>query len=575
VFLVIGFLALTLEIRFGSGLDSGAFSDEFDSPSLDDRWTIVDPDGGSTFDLTINPGWLRMRTYSPPWRDLIGSFFLTAPRLVQSVSGDFIVETKIFSVMDENDEGAGILVWKDSHNYLRLERMSRTIGNPVEQQIFFCGTIGGEFPIPGETKIVLPSGFNPTYLRLRRIGNVFSGFYSSDGIEWNHVADVTFQAEDPIQIGLDALIVYHDGPFSANFDYFRVESLSVIVPDDFGIIQEAINNANEGDTIFVRSGYYFENVVVNKTVSLLGEDKNSAVLNGTAIESPIVNVEANDVKISGFRFEGWSFQDILVNATAGVKIVGNKIVFNAMGVYVEGSVNVIMEDNIIDGHGLDNIGIMLAYSSGCSIIENAITNAIYDGIRLWHSQDNIIRKNNITDNDYGIFFHESSHNNLTDNLISENGNVGVYFESGSSDNRIFHNNFVENYDHARSFGTLVNIWDDGYASAGNYWSDYVGFDLYYGIYQNETGSDGIGDTPYVIDENNADRYPLMRRWLPLMGDVNNDGVVGLSDLVLLAKAYSSKPEDLNWDPYADFDRNFKVGLTDLVALALHYGQHYS
>ena len=55
----------------------------------------------------------------------------------------------------------------------------------------------------------------------------------------------------------------------------------------------------------------------------------------------------------------------------------------------------------------------------------------------------------------------------------------------------------------------ANVWDNGYPSGGNYWSDYAGEDLYSGPYQNETGSDGIGDMPYVIDESNTDNYPLM------------------------------------------------------------------
>jgi hypothetical protein len=99
-------------------------------------------------------------------------------------------------------------------------------------------------------------------------------------------------------------------------------------------------------------------------------------------------------------------------------------------------------------------------------------------------------------------------------------------------------------------------------------------DLYHGLYQNETGSDGIGDIPYIIDENNTDWYPLMRPLSPLLGDINSDGVVGLSDLVLLAQAYGSIPEDSNWNPYADFDHNFIIELTDLVILANRYGQHY-
>ena len=211
--------SLTIDLR---RMATTGFSDEFNAVTLDPRWTIVDPDGGSIFDLTANPGWLRITTTSPPGRDLIGTIKVNAPRILQPIYGDFVVETKILSIMDENDEGAGILVWKNSSNYLRLDRMSRTIGHSVEQQVFFCGTINGSFPIPNETQISLPSNINPTYLRIVKSGHVFSGYYSSDGVTWNHVAGVSFYADDPIYIGLAIINEYHSGTFSADFDYFRI-----------------------------------------------------------------------------------------------------------------------------------------------------------------------------------------------------------------------------------------------------------------------------------------------------------------------------------------------------------------
>jgi len=60
-------------------------------------------------------------------------------------------------------------------------------------------------------------------------------------------------------------------------------------------------------------------------------------------------------------------------------------------------------------------------------------------------------------------------------------------------------------------GHKANYWDDGYPSGGNYWGDYSGNDIYSGSYQNETGSDGIGDTPYIIHGEKAaeDRYPFL------------------------------------------------------------------
>jgi hypothetical protein len=61
----------------------------------------------------------------------------------------------------------------------------------------------------------------------------------------------------------------------------------------------------------------------------------------------------------------------------------------------------------------------------------------------------------------------------------------------------------------------------------------------------------------------------------LVGDLNGDGKVGLDDLVLLANAYGSKPGDPNWNPSADIAPPYGIiGLTDLVTVATHYGQHY-
>jgi nitrous oxidase accessory protein NosD len=68
----------------------------------------------------------------------------------------------------------------------------------------------------------------------------------------------------------------------------------------------------------------------------------------------------------------------------------------------------------------------------------------------------------------------------------------------SKNNTIYHNNVEENNNSVAIIGSYFNIWDDG--ALGNYWSDYNGTDANHDI---------IGDTPYVIDANNIDRYPLM------------------------------------------------------------------
>lgn len=122
-------------------------------------------------------------------------------------------------------------------------------------------------------------------------------------------------------------------------------------------------------------------MVVNKTVSLVGENKDKTILNGTTID-PTMIVNASNLFIKGFTFVGYTFNNIIINATHNVIIAENRIVFNAVGIDVENSENVTMTRNILNGLGLDNTGIMLSHSSGCKIINNTVTNAILSGI--WH-----------------------------------------------------------------------------------------------------------------------------------------------------------------------------------------------
>jgi len=82
----------------------------------------------------------------------------------------------------------------------------------------------------------------------------------------------------------------------------KTEPTPIMVPDDYPTIQEAINHANEGDTIFVRNGTYSERIIVNKTVSLIGENRNTTIIDGNKTET-LVNVTADNVTISGFTVQ--------------------------------------------------------------------------------------------------------------------------------------------------------------------------------------------------------------------------------------------------------------------------------
>jgi parallel beta-helix repeat protein len=150
----------------------------------------------------------------------------------------------------------------------------------------------------------------------------------------------------------------------------------------------------------------------------------------------------------------------------------------------------------------NDIGINLINSTNNSICDNDLTNN-YSGILLRDSSnDNIIEDNNMTGNYYsGIVISSSSCNTISRNNVTNNWH-GIVMKS-SSNNSIYHNNFFDN-SHLYTYDS-TNIWDDGYPSGGNYWSDYT--ERYPDA--EELDGSGIWNTPYVIDADNIDHYPLM------------------------------------------------------------------
>jgi hypothetical protein len=86
---------------------------------------------------------------------------------------------------------------------------------------------------------------------------------------------------------------------------------------------------------------------------------------------------------------------------------------------------------------------------------------------------------------------------------------GIEIVAFSHDNKIYHNNFVDNTNQIYILDPKGNTWNNGYPSGGNYWSDYTDVDCFSGPGQDTPGGDGIWDHPYVIDADNVDYYPLM------------------------------------------------------------------
>lgn len=240
---------------------------------------------------------------------------------------------------------------------------------------------------------------------------------------------------------------------------------------------------------------------------------------------------SNNNNISGNLFTN----DGLVVFSYG-NIVKNNVVNGKPLVYLENASN----------HVVKEAGQVILINCQYIWVENLNLRNTTIGIELWRTNNTIISGNNLINNLVGLWLEYSSDNIVYENEITNSYYWGISYYY-SSNNYFYHNNFISNAEQVHFDSSSLNFWDDGYPSGGNYWSDYKGTDLYSGPYQNETGSDGIGDTPYVIYGDNVDHYPLMNPWGPSINATVDviPNTLNLRGKLRYVTAYIELPEGYN------------------------------
>jgi parallel beta-helix repeat protein len=286
-----------------------------------------------------------------------------------------------------------------------------------------------------------------------------------------------------------------------------------------------MNSVDASNTVVGKPVYYF----VNQSDMVISPSAYPEI--GYLSFVNCVNVTVKGLDLTS------NLRGLLLAFTNDSKIADNNVASNGDGIYLFCSSNDTLSGNRVKDN--DWSGICLCSSDNTTLITNDVTNNNIGIYVCYYSNDNVLSGNQVTGNWYGIFLGYSSSNILLSNTVIENykygfratlsqsnvltgNNVtrngeGISLYS-SSDNRIFHNNIVNN---SRNVVTedSKNIWDDGYPSGGNYWSDYAGIDLFGGLHQNASGSDWIGDSPFIIDPSNFDRYPLMNAYVSELEEI--------------------------------------------------------
>ena len=300
----------------------------------------------------------------------------------------------------------------------------------------------------------------------------------------------------------------------------KAQSKTIVVPDDYPTIQAAIDNASQGDTILVKSGTYYETLVINKPLFLIGESQETTFIDANNATENIIYINASYVSIENFTIGNNKGYPYSVTEPDGIRaeyfsshinITNNTIssIQYGNGISIQyGSENTIVGNNIRTCGGT---GVYVEGGNGCGIIDNNIVNNGFGTVLSDASGNNTIIGNyfgNSTYN-YGLQLdNDCSNNTVVGNTFAFN-QYGLALEPPSS-NTFYHNNFIQNTIQALLFGRnsdwagLVNYWDDG--KEGNYWSDYHG---------TEIDHTGIGNPPYPLvanwDGNTVyfDNYPLI------------------------------------------------------------------
>jgi len=266
-------------------------------------------------------------------------------------------------------------------------------------------------------------------------------------------------------------------------------------------IQDAVDNASDGDTVFVYNGTYYEVLHINKSINLMGERKENTVIKYPKTRDKgsenVIYIIADSCSVKGLSIIGDdAYSDVMgINVNSSFNIISNNIVFDScIGI----NVGDFTKKNNVSLNRLSNnlYGVSLHQSNYNNVSKNTISSSLLYGIYMFLAEGNNVFRNHLSDNWYGIKVKNSQQNVIFNNRIFKNLE-GIELCCSSGYNIIYSNIFENNSENAND--SFFNQWDNN--SVGNYWDDYNGTD---------DNKDGIGDSPYPIPGgDNEDRYPLM------------------------------------------------------------------
>jgi nitrous oxidase accessory protein len=352
---------------------------------------------------------------------------------------------------------------------------------------------------------------------------------------------------------------------SVNFLPIKAEGRTIVVPDDYLKIASAISNATNGDTVFVKNGIYSEmSLVIKKSISLIGENVKSTVINLDSPSYEEINFMLVPVRLYGLAMtvnsDNFKLSNFTITTTGGdISIIGNRTQITGNSITADLSIqgsHVDVLENTLTSKNPPGISVA---GNWCNISANHLTDIFtvngqnnivsfnnVSGSLSVVTDDSFISNNNLYSEQYGEFSVRGNNNiiskNAADHLrfglaVSGSNNKALLNQitrcqmgiSPSASNTYFanyiantawpinpmnkimnpagnssvliHNNFVNNQYYQVTSMVMPNTTDYfDNGKEGNYWSDYNGTD---------NNGDGVGDTAFYLDSTHLDRYPLI------------------------------------------------------------------
>jgi len=340
---------------------------------------------------------------------------------------------------------------------------------------------------------------------------------------------------DGLWIGLDIGVADNFSVSNNDISHGRDNGVIIGSSKDFRFEDNLIAENGNGTRIFYSSnGIFSRNHFESDGLHISGNLEEMESLTISA-DNSVNGLPINFLKnCSDEEINGEALGQLIVANCTNVRISHLTIEDANSGIAVAYSENVSVEWNQISSHvgssGIrSHVGMYFTGVRHLRLAHNVISNSVTgvsidgcDGIEVW--------SNTLSANLVGLYSYDSGNGTIGQNTIVRNSEEGLnlvsvsnfsVFENEFSNNgiglriyyavttHIFHNNIIGNGVQALAYDNEF-AWDNGYESGGNYWSDYRGVDAASGVNQTLNGGDGIGDTPYVLDWDGVDRYPLMR-----------------------------------------------------------------